>query len=79
VHHQHELAVRRRQQEPLRAAFDAERLAFERRERRIDRLERRDVRRAGALDGRRRDERVELTAPRLDFGQLGQRRLLAPG
>jgi hypothetical protein len=68
VHHQNELAVRRREQEALRAPFDAERLALESREWGIDRLERRDVCRPGSLDRRRRDERVELTAPRLDFG-----------
>jgi len=68
VHHQHELAVRGRQQEALRPPFDPERSAVERLERRVDRLQRGDVRRAGALDRRRRDERVELAAPCLDFG-----------
>jgi hypothetical protein len=68
VHHQHELAVAGRQQEALGPALDAERLAFERLQRRIDRLQGRDVRRPGALDRRRGDERVELAAPSLDFG-----------
>jgi len=68
VHHQHELAVRCGQQEALRPPLDVQRLAFERLERRIDGLQRRDVRRAGMLDRRRSDEGVELAAPRLDFG-----------
>jgi len=68
VHHQHELAVAGRQQEALRPALDAERRPFECLQRRIDRLQRRDVRRPRALDRRRGDERVELTAPSLDFG-----------
>jgi len=68
MHHQHELAVGGRQEEALRAAFDVERPAVERLERRVDRLERGDVRGTGALDRRRSDERVELAAPCLDFG-----------
>ena len=58
-----------------RAARRPEALAVERRERRIERLERRDVRRPGLLDRRPLDERVELAAPGFDLGQLGQRRL----
>jgi hypothetical protein len=77
VDHQHELTVRRREQEALCASLDAKRASVERGQRGVDRLERRDVGGTGVLDRRRRDERVELTAPRLDFGQLGQRRLLA--
>jgi hypothetical protein len=79
VHHQHELAVTGGEQEAFRAPLDVQRAAVERRQRRIDRLQRRDVGRPGALDRRSGDERIELAAPRLDFGQLGQRRLLAVG
>jgi hypothetical protein len=68
VHHQHELTVRGRQQEALGPALDAERPAVECRERWIDRLQRRDVCGACALDRRRRDERIELAAPCFDFG-----------
>jgi hypothetical protein len=68
VHHQDELAVVGREQEAFRPALDMKRCALERRQRRIDRLQRRDVCRPRMLDRRRDDERVELTAPRLDFG-----------
>jgi hypothetical protein len=68
VHHQHELAVAGRQQEALRPAVDVERCAFERLQRRVDRLQGRDVRRPCALDRRCGDERIELAAPSLDFG-----------
>jgi hypothetical protein len=68
MHHQDQRAVVVRQQEALRTPLDAQPLALQRRQRRVDRLQRRDVRRAGALDGRRRDQRIELAAPRLDFG-----------
>ena len=47
VHHQHELAVVGREEEPLRPPPRAlEAFALERRERRVERLQRRDVRRA---------------------------------
>jgi hypothetical protein len=68
VHHQHELSVARREQEALRPPLDVERPAVECPQRRVDRLQRRDVRRAGALDRRRCDQRIELAAPCLDFG-----------
>ena len=44
--------------------------ALERRQRRVERLQRRDVRRAGFLDRERRDGLVELAPPRLHLGQL---------
>ena len=73
VHHHDELAVVGRQQEALRAALDAaEALAVERRERRVEGLERRDVRRTGFLDRRSLDEWVELAPPGFDLGQLRQ-------
>jgi hypothetical protein len=68
VHHEHEPAVVRREQEALGTPVDAKRAAVECPQRRVDRLQRRDVRGAGVLDRRRGDERVELTAPCLDFG-----------
>jgi hypothetical protein len=68
VHHQDELTVRRGEQEALRPPPDVERAPVERGERRIDCLQCRDVRRPGVLDRRRGDERIELAAPRLDFG-----------
>jgi hypothetical protein len=68
VDHQHQLVVGGRQQKALRPALDAQGRALERLQRRVDRLQRGDVGRPRALDGRRGDERVELTAPRLDFG-----------
>src|SRR5579884_913680 len=70
--HHDELAVVRRQEEALRAPLDtAEALAVERRERRLDRLQRRDVRRPRALDRELPDEWVQLAAPRLHLRQLG--------
>ncbi len=41
--------------------------AVERRQRRVERLQRGDVRGAGLLDRRRGDERIELPHPRLDL------------
>ena len=55
------------EQEPLRAALDAQGLAFEDREARIDRLQRRDVGRACFLDRAGADERVERSPPRFDL------------
>jgi hypothetical protein len=76
MHHQDELAVGGRQQEPLGTPLDAaEALPVERGDRRVERLQRRNVGRPGVLDRRLLDERVELTAPGFDLGQLGQRRL----
>jgi L-asparaginase II len=43
---------------------------FERGERRVNGFERGNVRRSDALDTRSADERIELTYPRLDLGQL---------
>jgi hypothetical protein len=77
VHHHDELVVVRREQEPLRPPFDAlEALAVERGDRRIERLQRGDVRRPGSLDRELLHEGVKLAAPRFDLGQLGQRKLL---
>ena len=68
VHEQHELVVVGRQQEPLRPPLDAaQALALERLQRRVERLQRCDVRGAGLLDRRPLHERVELAAPRLDL------------
>jgi hypothetical protein len=67
------IAVVGREQEPFRPPLDApEALAVEGPKRRVDRLQRRDVGRAGLLDGMLLDERVEPATPRLDLGQLGQ-------
>ena len=75
MHHQHELAVLGREQEPLGAPFDAcEALPDERGERRIERLQRGDMGRAGLLNGASLDVLVELAAPGLDLGQLGHLR-----
>ena len=71
MHEHDELAVVGRQQEPLRPPFDAPQpLALERLQRRIERLQRGDVGGARLLDRRPLDERIELTAPRLDLWQL---------
>ena len=65
---ENELTVRRREEEVLAAAACArERSSLELPQRRVEGLHRRDVRRAGALDRRSRDERVELAHPRLHF------------
>ena len=53
------------------AAAACESSAFERAQRGVERLERRDVAGPGRLDRRARDERVELADPGLDLGQLG--------
>ena len=55
-----------------RRSTPAEALAVERRERRVEGLERRDVRRTGFLDRRSLDEWVELAPPGFDLGQLRQ-------
>ena len=71
VHHQHELAVVGREVQPLRAPPRAcEALAVERGERRVERLQRRDVRRPGLRDRARAHGLVELSAPLLDLWQL---------
>jgi hypothetical protein len=76
VHHHDDLLVVGRQQEALRAPFDAlEALAVERRDRRVEGLQRGDVGRAGLLDRHLLDKRVELAAPGFDLGQLRQTRL----
>jgi hypothetical protein len=73
---QDELSVLGREQEVLAApARSGEAPPIERRERRLDRLERRDVRRPGPLDRRRRDGPVERAAPSLDLWQLRNPRL----
>ena len=64
-----ELAVLGREEEVLRAPLGAlEAAALERRERRVDRLQRRDVSRPRALDRLGGHERVELAHPGLDLG-----------
>src|SRR5262245_42715087 len=74
VYEEDELAVVGREKEALAPALgSAEAAAFERRERRVERLERRDVRRTGLRHGKSRDGLVELAPPRLHLGQLGHR------
>ncbi|MBA2475436.1 MAG: hypothetical protein H0V40_05725 [Actinobacteria bacterium] len=71
---QDELPVVGREAEPLAAALGSpEPSSLERAERRVERLQRGDVRRAGALDGRGADGLVERAPQRLDLRQLGQR------
>jgi len=62
-----------RQEEALRAPLDPPRLALEFSQRWLERLQRRDVCRAGLLDRRPLDQRIELLPPRFDFRQLRQR------
>jgi hypothetical protein len=72
VHQQDELAVLGRKQHPLCAALGArESPPLERSQRRIERLQRRDVRGAGLRDREGRDRRVEFAPPRLHFRQFG--------
>ena len=72
VHPEDELAVGRREEEVLPApAASLEAPAGERARRRVERLEGRDVARSCGLDGRTRDERIELPHPCLDLWQLG--------
>ena len=69
VHEQDELTVLGREEEPFRAAPGAgQPAALERVERRVEGLERRDVRRAGLLDRKGRDRAVERAAPGLHLG-----------
>jgi len=78
VHHQHELAVVGREEEALRAsARTFESLTLEHGQRRVEGLERGDVRRAGLRDRVALDVRLELASPGLDLGEFGQRTLLA--
>ena len=71
VHHQRQLAVVGREEQPLRPPPGArEALALERRERRVERLQRGDVSRAGLLDRASAHVGVEGPPPGLDFGQL---------
>ena len=72
VHHQHELAVVGREEKPLRPPPRAlEPFALERGERRVERLQRRDVRGPGLRDRRALDVGVEQAPPGFDLGQLG--------
>ena len=57
-----------------RAARRREAPALERRERRVERLQRRDVRRAGFRDRERRDRVRQLSPPRLHLRQFRHRR-----
>ena len=69
VDEQDELAVLGREAEPLAAPLGpGEAPAFERAQRRVDRLQRRDVSRAGLLDREGADRVVQAAAPRLDLG-----------
>ncbi len=71
VDEEHELAVVGGEEEPLRAPLGAaDSPSLERGRRRVERLERRDVRGAGPRDRGRRDRPVELAAPRLHLRQL---------
>ena len=71
VHDEEELLVFRRQDQPLAAPARAkEPLALEDGERRIERLQRRDVPRAGLCDRERPHRLVERAAKRLHLGQL---------
>jgi hypothetical protein len=69
-----ELAVLGREEESLAASVRArESSSLERGERRVERLERRDVRRACLRDRKRRDRVGELAPPRFHLGKLGHR------
>ena len=58
-----------REEEPLAApARSRETPALELAQRRVERLQRRDVRRPRLQHGRGRHERIELAHPRLDLG-----------
>jgi hypothetical protein len=64
-----QLAVLRREEEPLAAAPRAlEPASVELAQRRVERLQRRDVSGTGLQDRRARHERVELANPGLDLG-----------
>ena len=66
VHEQHELAVVGREEQPLPAALGpAEPAALELRERRIERLQGRDVRRPGLRDRERGHRVIQPAPPRL--------------
>ena len=72
VDEQHELAVVGGEEQPLAAPLGAaEAPALERVERRVERLQRRDVRRPGLRDREGRDGVVELAPPRLHLRELG--------
>jgi hypothetical protein len=67
-----EVAFLGREEEVLAAPFRAgEAPPLERGERRVERLQRGDVGRAGLLDRRRSDRLVEQLPPGLDLGKLG--------
>jgi hypothetical protein len=72
VDEQHELVVVGREQQALAASLGAgEPPAFERRQRGVEGLQRRDVRRPGLLDRKGANGIVQQAAPRLHFGQFG--------
>ena len=72
---QHELAVLGGEEEPLRAALGAGKTpTIERRERRVEGLQRRDVRRPGLLDREGADRIVQRSAPGFDLRQFWQLR-----
>src|SRR6266571_8804381 len=78
VDEEDELAVLGREEETFAAAFrPAEATPLERRERRIEGLQRCDVPGAGLRDRERRDGIVQLAPPRLHLGKLRHRASLA--
>jgi hypothetical protein len=72
VDEQDELAVLRREEQPLGAPLRAaEAASLQLRERRVERLQRGDVRRPRFLDRERRNGPVEGATPGFHLGQLG--------
>jgi hypothetical protein len=71
---QDEVALLRREEKVLSASVRArEAVALELAERRVERLQRGDVSRAGLRDGRAADRGVERCPVRLDLGVFGNR------
>ena len=76
---QHELAVVGGEEQALAAPLDAaQATALERVERRVERLQRRDVRRSRLLDREGRHGVVQLAPPRLHLRELGHAARLVP-
>jgi hypothetical protein len=72
VYEQHELSVVGPEEKSFAAPLGApEPSTLQRVERRVERLQRRDVRRAGLRDRERRHLVVQLAPPRLHLRQLG--------
>ena len=75
---QNELAVLGREEQPLAPPLGAcQPTALERRQRRVERLQRGDVRGAGFLDRERPHRVVQAAPPRLHLRQLGHWELLS--